>query len=139
MGGKIMKNEILTALINHKNNEVKLISDGWQEWLNDDSWVIMFKVNGHNVYRIILYSDSLYFQCVNYAFYVSGEEYYDDAIDYKSVHTTQSYEWFKLNHPAVVDGDMLIDDDISFWPAYVVDWVDECERDNPNYTEYENK
>ena len=134
---KIMKNEILTALNNYGN--VEILNDGWGDWLNDNEYVLMFKVNKHNVYRVILFTDCVIFQCVDYAFYVNGNEFYDNAIDYKSVHTTQSYEWFKLNHPAVVDDDMIIDNDMNKWADYVVKWVDECEIDNPEFTEYENK
>lgn len=130
-----MKNQILTALKNYEN--IELFSDEWREWLNDDSYVIMFKVNNHNVYRLILFSDCMCFQCIAYAFYVNGDECYDDAIDYKSVHTTDNYnEWLKYR-PGFVDDDMLVDDDTSKWADYVVQFIDECETECPEYTEYE--
>lgn len=85
--------------------------------LKGDSFA--FKVNNHNVYRVVLDPEEhdrvdVIFQCVKYAFVIDDEEYYDEAVDYKD---------------AVVE----------FADAFdtIVKWVNECEADDPNFTEYE--
>ena len=82
--------------------------------LKGDSFA--FKVNGHNVYRVIIDTREprLYLQCVEDAWkYDDGTEGYDMAVDYKD---------------EVVDyRDMF---------RTIVKWVNECEADDPNYTKY---
>ena len=85
--------------------------------LKGDSFA--FKVNDHNVYRVIIDTDNseLYLQCIKVVWYDdNGEEYYDEAVDYEN---------------AVVNYDDMFDT--------IVKWVDECEADDPNYTEYEEE
>lgn len=78
--------------------------------------VYMFKVNDHNVYRVFVDPDhdEMIFQCIAEAFYVDGTECYDEAVDYKDVqgHREQWFDLFKK-------------------------WIDECEADDPKFTNYE--
>lgn len=78
-------------------------------------WVYIFKINNHNVYRVFLYEDELIFQCVQYAFYVDGQEFYDDAQDYKYTNSLDKDTWFD----------------------WFVTWIDECEASDPEFTIYE--
>lgn len=85
--------------------------------LRGDSF--MFKVNNHNVYRVVLEpqddgSTYVIFQCIKDAIvFDNGDEGYDDARDYK-------------------------DEVVSYSAAFdtVVKWVNECEADDSAYTEY---
>lgn len=85
--------------------------------LKGDSFA--FKVNDHNVYRAIIDTkdSTLYLQCIAVVWYNDqGKEYYDEAVDYKD---------------AVVDCSDMFDT--------LVRWVDECEADDSNFTEYEER
>lgn len=79
-------------------------------------YIYMFKINDHNVYRVFVddENDEMIFQCIQDAFYVNGEEYYDEAVDYKDIQG-HSDEWFDL----------------------FKQWIDECEREDPYFTEYD--
>lgn len=84
--------------------------------LKGDSFA--FKVNDHNVYRVVIDArdNTLYLQCIAIAWRNDdGKEYYDEAVDYKD---------------EVLDYSEMFDT--------IVKWVDECEADDPNYTEYED-
>ena len=77
-----------------------------------DGYCYTFKINNHNVYRVIIFPDELVFQCVKYAINSYGQESYD-AQDYKQDRGNKN-QWFNL----------------------IVQWIDECEKEDPNYTEY---
>lgn len=84
--------------------------------LRGDSFA--FKVNNHNVYRVCIDDETneLIFQCIAFAWLDDdGKEYYDEAVDYKD---------------AVLEYDDMFDT--------IVKWVNECEADDPNYTQYED-
>lgn len=84
--------------------------------LKGDSFI--FKVNDHNVYRVILVpkrgETEVIFQCIAVAYYYKGEEYYDDAQDYKN---------------GIVPNNRIM--------SIIINWVNECEADDPHYTVYE--
>ena len=130
-----LKNVVINTLKNR--DDVEMISNDWADFFGD-SYAVMFKVNGHNVYRIILnMNGSLYFQCVRYAVNVSGNEYYDESVDYKCVRNTREYIKVLNTWSAMIDEGDLVDNDYNNWAGYVSTWIDECEHDDPNYTIYE--
>lgn len=84
--------------------------------LRGDSFA--FKVNDHNVYRAIvdLREGRLYLQCIAVAWYDDqGKEHYDEAVDYKD---------------EVVEYSKMLDT--------LVKWVNECEAEDSEFTEYED-
>lgn len=131
--------KLQTTIMNELKNRdnIEMISRNWTQ-MYDNAYAIMFKVNGHNVYRIILnVNGGLYFQCVQYAFDVNGDEFYDESVDYKCVRTKLEYEKVLSKWGAMIDDDDLVDDDYDNWTGYVIKWIDECELDDPNFTIYE--
>ena len=124
-----VKNEILN-IINKADNIELFASD---EWLYDDSWGIIFRVNGHNAYRTIIYPEAIYFQCLGISGKYSSGEWFDEPADYACVRTQNEYN--KTAHCWLDDND-ITDDNFENWPKYFTRWIDECEQDNPNYTEY---
>lgn len=60
-------------------------------------YVYMFKMPSGNVYRLFADDkyDELIFQQIAVAFYVGGEEHYDEAVDYEYMKGHQP-EWFDL-------------------------------------------
>lgn len=57
-------------------------------------------------------NDELIFQRIAAKFVVDGDEYYADAVDYKHVGSSED------------------------WHHYVIRWTDECEKFDPNFTEF---
>lgn len=91
-----------------------LISKESGEMFGRGGYVYTFKV-GDNVYRVFCDDKNaeLIFQCVAVCVVLDDEEYYDDAQDYKSAKGNMS-DWYNL----------------------IYDWINECQRDNPHFTEY---
>lgn len=76
----------------------------------------IFKINNHNVYRVIVDTalDEMIIQALKYASRMDdGHEVYDDPQDIDSIQGPKD-EWFD----------------------YLVSTIDECEKEDPNYTEY---
>ena len=94
--------------------DLRLVTPQEEYVLRGDSFI--FKVNDHNVYRVIVdtHTSELYLYAIAVAYYFRGEEYYDEACDYKDA---------KISYDDMFDT--------------IVKWVNECEADNPNFTEYE--
>lgn len=121
-----------TAEVTSKKVDIETIDQQIRDYLGDDlisatpgkdfpvrgrgGYIYLFKINDHNVYRVFVddVDDEMIFQCIAEAFYVNGEEYYDEAVDYKDIqgHSDQWFDLFKK-------------------------WIDECEADDPRFTHYE--
>lgn len=91
----------------------RLIDKAYQD-ANRISYV--FKINNHNVYRVIVDTelDEMIVQAVKYASKTDdGYEVYDDPHDIDSIQGPKDE-----------------------WLDYLVSIIDECEKEDPNYTEY---
>ena len=94
--------------------EVEVVDRAY-ELLDRGGYIYIFRVkNGHNVYRVFADDRNmeLIFQQIEVAFYVHGEEHWDDPVDYKNVADVPIPEWIGL----------------------VKRWADECEADDPHFT-----
>lgn len=82
-------------------------------------YIYIFKEHGGtNVYRVFADDKNmqLIFQQIAVAFDVDGKEHYDEAIDYEFTDDLPIHQWFDA----------------------VLQWTDECETENPNFTKYED-
>ena len=105
--------DLVARALKAKGYKIVERTDG--EDFNRGGEVFLFKVNDGNVYRVFCdtENDELIFQRIASKFVVDGDEYYSDAVDYKHV-------------------DGLSED----WHHYVIRWTDECEKFDPNFTEF---
>ena len=81
-------------------------------------YVYIFHIN-NNAYRVFCdtLNNEMIFQLLQYGFYDdNGEECFDVACDYESIAGEQD-SWFTL----------------------FKQWIDECEMENPNFTEWEGE
>lgn len=115
--------ESIVKFINEEES-LQLICEP-EEWLCKNSMALMFKANGHNVYRLIWYPDSMYLQYTEWCGkYDDGREIYDGAIDLNAVFTKEAYETLASCWKDEID---VVDDNLDNWVGYLKQWLTEAE------------